>query len=94
MKNKNTKIVALIHGFYIFGEEVEAPAGFIKFVNAAMFGGFSGGKGMPGVARGDSKATVNLDQFLQDQELIAPLSSVVFIIDCVDLFKFKGTTLR
>ena len=92
--NKNWKIVALTNGFYFFGNEVTAPDGFIKIVEASMFGGFGGGKGMPGLARGDKSSTVTLDKFTENGDIVAPLTSVVFISDSINLYEFKGTTLR
>lgn len=90
----NFKIIAAIHGFYFFGEEVKVEEGYVAIKNASMFGGFDGGKGLPGVARGDSKATVTLDRFNPDDEHIFPISSVIAIMPSVDLYKFKGTTQR
>lgn len=40
----NWKIFTVAGGFYYFGEEIEAPEGYIAFTKASMFGGFSGGK--------------------------------------------------
>jgi len=94
MKNNNWKIFCLTNGFYLFGNEVETEEGFIKFIEASMFGGFSGGKGLPGVARGDKSSKVTLDRFDDKQEITAPLSSVVFIADSINLYDFSGTTLR
>lgn len=93
MKN-NWKLVALSYGFYFFGEEVDAPEGYIKLVQASMFGGFSGGKGVPGVTRGDKDARVTLDRFLDKGEVLAPLSSVVFVADSINLYESKNTTIR
>ena len=94
MKKTNWKLVALTSGFYFFGEEVPATDGYIKLIKASMFGGFSGGKGAPGVARGDKEAKVTLDRFGDDVEIAAPINSVVFIADSIDLYNFAGTTLR
>ena len=94
MSKINTKILTIQSGFYYFGTEVEAPEGYIKLIDGAMFGGFSGGKGMPGIARGDKDAKVTLDRFGEGQELLFPLTSVVAIADSIDLYKFKNTTLR
>jgi hypothetical protein len=90
----NTKIMAVVSGFYFFGTEVDAPEGYVALVDAAMFGGFKGGKGLPGVARGDKSATVTLDQFQKGKEVIFPITSVVAIMPSIDLYTFKGTTLR
>jgi len=89
-----TKILAVSGGFYFFGTEVDAPEGYIALKNAAMFGGFAGGKGLPGVARGDKAATVTLDRFDANEECVFPLSAVFAIIPSVDLYAFKGATLR
>jgi hypothetical protein len=90
----NKKILALPAGFYFFGTEVQGPEGFITLREAAMFGGFSGGKGLPGVARGDKEAKVTLDRFDQDKELYFPMSAVYAIMPSIDLYTFKGATLR
>ena len=89
-----TKILAVSGGFYFFGTEVTAPEGYIALKNAAMFGGFGGGKGLPGVARGDKSATVTLDRFDADEECLFPISAVFAIIPSIDLYAFKNTTLR
>lgn len=89
-----TKILAVSGGFYFFGTEVSAPEGYIALKNAAMFGGFAGGKGLPGVARGDKAATVKLDKFDPDEEVLFPLTAVFAIMPSVDLYAFKGTTIR
>jgi hypothetical protein len=89
-----TKILAISGGFYFYGTEITAPDGYISLKNAAMFGGFSGGKGLPGVSRGDKSATVTLDRFDKDEELLFPLTAVFAIMPSVDLYAFKGTTLR
>lgn len=89
-----TKILAVSGGFYFFGTEVTAPEGYIALKNAAMFGGFAGGKGLPGVARGDKSSTVTLDRFASDEECLFPLSAVFAIIPSIDLYSFKNTTLR
>lgn len=91
---QNTKILAVAGGFYFFGEEVTAPEGYVALKEAAMFGGFGGGKGLPGVARGDKAATVTLDRFAADTEVIYPLSAVYAIMPSIDLYTFSGTTLR
>lgn len=87
-------ILAISGGFYFFGEEVTAPDGYIALKNAAMFGGFAGGKGLPGVARGDKSATVTLDRFMPEEELLFPITSVIAIMPSINLYDFKGTTLR
>ena len=94
MKTKNWKIVAGTNGFYFFGEEVQGADGYITLQNASMFGGFSGGKGLPGVARGDKSAKVTLDKFSDDASIVLPITSTVFIADSVDLYTFSGTELR
>lgn len=91
---KNTKIFAIAGGFYYFGTEVQAPEGYIALKDAAMFGGFGGGKGLPGVARGDTEATVTLDRFAPDAICTFPVSSCYGILDSIDLYTFKGATLR
>jgi len=91
----NTKILAVSGGFYFFGTEITAQAdGYIALKHAAMFGGFSGGKGLPGVARGDKSSTVILDQFVPEEELLFPVTAVFAILPSIDLYTFKGTTLR
>ena len=89
-----TKILAVSGGFYFFGTEVSAPEGYIALKNAAMFGGFAGGKGLPGVARGDKSATVKLDKFDPEEEVLFPLTAVFAIMPSVDLYSHKGTTIR
>jgi len=91
----NWKIFVIAGGFYYFGEEVDSGLeGYVAMKNASMFGGFSGGKGLPGLARGDSSMTVNLDRFLPDEKLIFPTSCCYGILPTIDLYKFKGTNLR
>ena len=90
----NTKIIAVSGGFYFYGEEVEGPEGYIALKNAAMFGGFDGGKGVAGVARGDKAAIVTLDRFDEKEEVIFPLTAVFAIMPSIDLYKFKGTKIR
>ena len=90
----STKILAISGGFYFFGTEQNGPDGYISLKKAAMFGGFGGGKGLPGVARGDKSATVTLDRFDADEELLFPITAVFAILPSVDLYAFKGTTLR
>ncbi len=88
------KILAVSGGFYFFGREVTAPEGYIALVDGAMFGGFGGGRGVAGVARGDAAATVTLDRFPASEELLFPLSAVLAILPSIDLYTFSGTTLR
>ena len=89
------KMFAIAGGFYIFGEEVPPPVpGYVSCKNAAMSGGFGGGKGIPGVCRGDKDATINLDRFAPDEELHFPLTAVYAIMPCIDLYKSKIATLR
>jgi hypothetical protein len=87
-------IFAIAGGFYYFGDEVPAPSGYVALKNAAMFGGFSGGKGLPGVARGDKEAQVTLDRFTEDSICTFPISSCYGIFESVNLYTFSGTTLR
>lgn len=89
-----TKIIAVSGGFYFFGTEITAPEGYISLKNAAMFGGFGGGKGLPAVARGDKSATVKLDRFDPEEELLFPITAVFAIMPSIDLYTFKGTSLR
>lgn len=90
----STKILAISGGFYFFGTEISAPEGYIALKKAAMFGGFGGGKGLPGVARGDKASTVTLDCFDADEELLFPTTAVFAIMPSIDLYGFKGTTRR
>lgn len=93
----NTKILAVSGGFYFFGTEIagsSCPDGYICLKNAAMFGSFGGAKGLPGVSRGDKAATVILDRFAADEELLFPITAVFAIMPSIDLYAFKGTTLR
>lgn len=90
----NTKIITVAGGFYYFGEEVSAPEGYIAIKNAAIFGSFAGNKGMPGVARGDNSATVTLDRFKEEEVIFFPITAVYAINPSVNLYEFKGTTLR
>ena len=95
MSDKNTKIFVIAGGFYYFGEEVDAPQeGWIALKNFAMFGGFGGGKGVGGLARGDKDATVTLDRFEENELGIWPVSACYGILPCIDLYNFKGATLR
>lgn len=89
-----TKIFAVSGGFYFFGTETSAPEGYLALKDAAMFGGFAGGKGLPGVSRGDKSATVTLDRFVEGEELIFPITAVFAILPSIDLYKFTGTTIR
>jgi len=89
-----TKILAVSGGFYFFGTEVPAPEGYVALKNGAMFGGFSGGKGLPGVSRGDKEAKVTLDCFDPKEELVFPITAVFAILPSIDLHTFKGTTFR
>jgi hypothetical protein len=92
---KKPTILAVSGGFYFFGDEVPAPQpGYVCLTKAAMFGGFAGGKGLPGVARGDAAATVTLDRFAENETLTFPETAVFAIMPSVDLYSFKGTTLR
>lgn len=92
---KNPTIIAINNGFYIFGSLLDnAPEGYVAMTDVAMFGGFSGGKGMPGIARGDSGGKVNLDRFESNRTCMWPISSVCGVYPSIDLYKFKGATLR
>ena len=90
----NYKIFTIAGGFYFFGEQVDAPEGYIALKNYSMFGGFDGAKGLPGVARGDKAAKVTLDRFEADEIGYFPLSSCYGIHTSVNLYKFSGATLR
>lgn len=88
-------ILAVSGGFYFFGNEVPSPQpGYVTLKSAAMFGGFAGGKGLPGVARGDKAATVTLDRFAEEDIVTFPESAVFAIMPSIDLYQFTGTTLR
>lgn len=92
---KKPTILAVAGGFYFFGDEVtSAQSGYVCLKSAAMFGGFAGGKGLPGVARGDKSATVTLDRFSADETVTFPESAVYAIMPSIDLYAFKGTTIR
>lgn len=94
-KLSNYTYVCLTNGFYFFGEEVPAPEGFIRLVNASMFGGFSGNKGFPGVVRQDPDAEVTLDRFEPTEKLDAPMSAVVFIVKAnKNPYEWKNAKLR
>lgn len=97
MSKKRYVIMAVDGGFYYFGEYLDdmVEQGYHKLTNAAMFGGFEGGKGLPGVHRGADGATVTLDRYAPDTILVMPESAVLTVMEnCVDLYNFKGTTLR
>lgn len=89
-------ILTVAGGFYFFGDLVQGHPDYATLKNGAMFGGFEGGKGLPGVARGDSAARVNLDRFDESQTIQAPLFSgaVLAIFRSINLYTFPGTTLR
>ena len=87
-------ILAVSGGFYFFGCEISAPDGYIALKDASMFGGFGGGKGLPGVARGDKSATVILDRFDAAAHLTFPLTAVYAIMPSINLYEFAGATLR
>lgn len=92
---ENPTILAVNNGFYLFGDLLEnAPNGYIAMTNVSMFGGFQGGKGMPGVARGDKDAIVTLDQFDKEKTCLWPVQSVCGIYPSINLYKFKGAKLR
>lgn len=87
--------VTVANGFYFYGEEIESPTeGFIAIKNAAMSGGFGGGKGWPGVLRGDPKSNVILDRFRPEDVQLFPMTAVLAIHPSVDLYVLKTTTLR
>lgn len=90
----DTKMVAIAYGFYYFGTEVQAPDGYIALKSAAMSGGYSGGKGIAGVCRGDKQSKITLDRFEEDEELLFPTTAVLAIMPSIDLYSFKGTTIR
>ena len=92
---KNPTVLAINNGFYLFGDLLDnAPDGYVAMTSVAMFGGFSGGKGMPGVTRGERGATITLDRFDANKTCMWPINSVCGVYPSVDLYKFKGTTLR
>lgn len=92
---KKPTILAIAGGFYFFGDEVaSSQPGYVCLKDAAMFGGFSGGKGLPGVARGDKAAAVTLDRFSGGELITFPETAVYAIMPSIDLYEFKGTTLR
>ena len=94
--NKNWKLFIIQGGFYFFGEEVDAPDGYIKAVNVSMFGGFAGGLGVFGVASGRQGAEVTLDRLGDDgtKSCVWPLSAVIGIVDSINMYEFRGTTIR
>lgn len=92
---QNPVIVTVAGGFYYFGNEIESiEDGYITLNKAAMFGGFSGGFGMPGVAAGKDGATVTLNTFDENMPISFPVNNVYAIHKSVDLYKFKGTTIK
>ena len=90
----NWKIFIISSGFYFFGNEVQASDGYIALDKCSMFAGFSGGKGMPGVAGGAKGATVILDRFPPADVQTFPISACLGVINAVNLYEFTGTTLR
>jgi hypothetical protein len=101
---ENPVIVTVDGGFYFYANLLNLNNnGFLEVNHLSMFGGFDGGKGLPGVVRNDPKATVILDQFDSEDEIdssdvhLFPLTSV-FAVHPVkkgkDLYTFKGATLR
>ena len=87
-------IFVIAGGFYYFGKEVETQEGWLALTEASMFRGFQGGKGVPGVTRGDENAEVKLDQFEQDKVLYFPVSACYGIQPSINLYKFKGSTIN
>lgn len=90
----NTKIFVIAGGFYYFGTQVDAPDGYVALKDYAMSGGFSGGKGIAGVARGDKDAKITLDLFEVGEIGYFPISACYGVHSSIDLYKFKGTNLR
>ena len=88
------KMIAVSGGFYFFGKEVPAPDGYYALTECSMSGSFSGGKGMPGVCRGDKDAKIILDRFNKDDIQYFPLTAVFAILTSVNLYEIKTTTLR
>lgn len=88
------KILAVAGGFYFFGRQAPAPEGYIALTEAAMFGGFGGGLGLPGVARGAAKSTVTLDCFEKESVQLFPVENVYAVMTSVNLHKHKGTADR
>lgn len=91
---KNPKILAIAGGFYYFGDEIDAPEGYVAMTKVSMFGGFAGNSGLPAVARGDKSMTVNLDRFDDEIPALWPISSCYGILPSVNLYEFSGTTIR
>lgn len=91
---KNTVILIVAGGFYFFGEQVDAPEGYVALRSGAMFGGFAGGKGVAGVATGNKESTVKLDRFEKSRDLMFPLSAVYGILPSINLYEFKGAEIR
>ena len=87
-------IMTLNGGFYYFGREIDSEEGYLTLVEAAMFGGYSGGAGMPGVSRGAKDAKVNLDRFEPTAKISHPISAVISVAESINLYEFKGTTQR
>lgn len=92
----NPVILAVSGGFYFFGNLVKGDPEYATLEYPAMFGGFGGGKGLPGVARGDRDATVTLDRFDDNQRIMSPLWSgaTLAVMQSINLYAFSGCTLR
>lgn len=90
----NPKIFVIAGGFYYFGDHIESQDGFVALKNLSMFGGFSGGLGLPGVCSGRKGAKVTLDRFAENAIGIFPISACYGILPCINLYEFDGTTLR
>lgn len=91
---KNWKILAIAGGFYYFGELIDSGKdGYIAMKNVAGFGRFDGGRGLPGVARGDKKMTVTLYRFEENEVCYWPESSCYGILPTVNLYEFSGATV-
>lgn len=93
---KDPVILAVSGGFYFFGNLVQQNPDYATLEYPAMFGGFAGGKGLPGVARGDKEATVTLDRFDDNQKVMSPLWSgaTLAVMQSINLYAFSGCTLR
>lgn len=89
----NWVIFTIVGGFYFFGNEVEAPEGYVALTQCSMFRGFQGRRGLPGVASGAENATVTLDRFKPESIQIFPLTSLLAIFQSINLYEYKGTTL-
>lgn len=90
---KNPKVFIVQSGFYFFGNEVKPEnEGFIEFDEGAIFRNFGGGKGLPGVLRGDKKATVSLDRYIASERVLLPEENVIGIVDSINLYDFSGCT--